>query len=249
MSPPPYNPISGSLAALGFLGLTATLSPLVILASMRDPRGSDQLLHVWGRESLRVAGVQAQAKGLEKIPARTCVFVSNHQSHFDALLTFTLIRKHIRFVAKKELFRIPLFGQALRAAGNIEVSREGGSGDHATLADAIQQAQERTSVLFYPEGTRSEDGVLRPFRKGAAVFAIQAQMPIVPMGIAGTRDILRKKSLAIHRGCSAALVIGDPIPTEGLNIEDRNTLTERTSRAVAELMAQAETLAEATRRT
>lgn len=242
------NALTGALASAGFLGLTLTLSPMVVLASLRDPRGSDGLLHVWGREALRIAGVESVVEGLEKIPERTCVFASNHQSHFDALLTFTHIRKHIRYVAKRELFQIPIFGRAMRAAGNIEVNRAGGRGDHRTLARAIQVAQERTSVLFYPEGTRSEDGVLRPFRKGAAVFAIQAQMPIVPLGVAGTKDILRKKSLAIHRGCAAALVIGDPIPTEGLNEQDRDALTERIRDEVATLMARAQTLADELRR-
>lgn len=243
MRAPSQNPISGAFAALGFIGLTATMSPLVFLASLRDPRGSDNLLHVWGRESLRLAGVKSTVKGLENIPERTCVFVSNHQSHFDALVTFTHIRKHIRFVAKRELFKIPLFGQALRAAGNIEVDRSGGTGDRQKLESAIETARERTSVLFYPEGTRSEDGSLLPFRKGAAIFAIQAGMPIIPLAIAGTKDILRKKTLSIHRGCAAALVVGKPIVTDGLSLEDRDALTHTMREAIASQMAEAEQLA------
>lgn len=234
------NPVTGALASLGFIGLTGALAPFVHLSSLKDPRGSDGLLHFWGRQSLRLAGVKSTVIGLENIPERTCVFVGNHQSHFDGLLNFAYIRKHIRYVAKRQLFEIPLFGPALRAAGNIEVNREGGEKDRATLEAAIRTAQERTSVMFYPEGTRSEDGELKPFRKGAAIFAIQAQMPIVPLAVAGTHEILRKKSPLIRRGCRAALAVGEPISTEGLTLNDRDELTARTRDAVAKLMERAE---------
>ena len=222
------------------MGITGVLSPVVSVLSLRDARDADGVLVLWSRSVLASAGVRHEAVGVENIPTDTnVVFVSNHQSHYDALVNFVHIRKHTRYVAKAELFRIPLFGAALRRAGNIPVERTGGGGDRARLSEAVRALRERVSVLFFAEGTRSEDGRLRPFKKGAATLAIQAGVPVVPLAVSGTRLILPKGGRAVRWGQRVALVVGKPIPTQGLTLQDRDSLTRQLEDAVSELYAEA----------
>ncbi|MBN1204386.1 MAG: 1-acyl-sn-glycerol-3-phosphate acyltransferase [Myxococcaceae bacterium] len=188
---------------------------------------------------MAAAGATHTARGLEHLPEGNVVFVCNHQSNYDVILFFAHVRKHTRWIAKRELFKIPVFGQTMRLAGNIPVDRDGSEADKSRLSEAVTAVRERVSVMFFPEGTRNSDGKLKPFKKGAAVFAIQAGVPIVPMAVSGTRLILPKKSLAIRWGKRAALVIGEPIPTQGLTLEDRDALTHRMEETVARLYAQA----------
>src|SRR5581483_10544480 len=125
----------------------------------------------WASSMLRVAGVRTAAAGLERLPAGNFVLAVNHQSHFDALVLFKHIHRHMRFVAKAELAKIPVFGYALKRAGNVFVDRSGGTRDKKKLNTAVERVRDKTSIVFFAEGTRSEDGVLKPFKKGAAIFA------------------------------------------------------------------------------
>ncbi|WP_233595522.1 MULTISPECIES: 1-acyl-sn-glycerol-3-phosphate acyltransferase [Corallococcus] len=227
-------------AGTAAVGLTGAASATVSVLSGFDPLAADKVLRVWGRSSLAAAGVQHEAYGLEHIPEDgNVVFVCNHQSHFDAMVNFAHIRKHTRYVAKAELFKIPVFGRAMRRAGNIPVQRTGGADDKARLSEAVTAVRERVSVLFFAEGTRSPDGELKPFKRGAATLAIQAQVPVVPMALSGTRLILPKGGRAVRWGQRVALVVGRPVPTQGLTLDDRDTLTRRLEEAVARLYAEA----------
>lgn len=220
-------------------GLTGVTSPLTSILSIKDPRNADPLLYRWGRSMMAAAGATHTAEGLEHLPEGNVVFVCNHQSNYDVILFFAHVRKHTRWVAKRELFKIPVFGQTMRLAGNIPVDRDGSESDKSRLSEAVMAVRERVSVMFFPEGTRESDGKLKPFKKGAAVFAIQAGVPIVPMAVSGTRLILPKGSLAIRWGKRAALVIGEPILTQGLTVDDREALTHRLEETVARLYARA----------
>jgi 1-acyl-sn-glycerol-3-phosphate acyltransferase len=153
-------------------GLTGALVPAVIGLSLKDEALPDPLIRFWARGILAAASVQDEVHGLENLPGQTCVLVCNHQSHFDSLVILVNLPKHVRFVAKAELFKIPVFGQAMTAVGNVKVDRTGGEHDRRAMAGAIEAVQSRTSVLFFAEGTRSEDGVLGPFKKGAAMLAL-----------------------------------------------------------------------------
>lgn len=228
-----------AFAGAAALGITGGLSPVVSALSLRDPKRANGVIHLWGKSMLASAGVRHEASGLENIPERTCIFVCNHQSHYDSLVIFAHIRKHLRYVAKRELFRIPVFGSALRLAGNISVDRTGSQADKDRMQEAISAVQERVSVMFYPEGTRSEDGALRPFKKGAAMLALQSGVPVVPMAISGTRLILPKGGLAVRWGQRVSLVVGKPLTTDGLTLEDRDALTRRFESEVANLYAEA----------
>jgi 1-acyl-sn-glycerol-3-phosphate acyltransferase len=232
-----------SLVTIPALGaVTGVLSPVVSALTLYDEMAADPAIYLWASSMLRTAGVHTAAAGLENLPAGNFVLAVNHQSHFDALVLFRHIRRHMRFVAKKELARIPIFGYALRRAGNVFVDRSGGPRDKSKLNDAVERVRNSdTSIVFFAEGTRSEDGVLRPFKKGAAIFAIDAQVPLVPAALAGTHEILPKGTLAV-RPRPAALVVGEAIDTTGKTHDDREALTEQAHASVTKLLTQAQAM-------
>ena len=227
-----------TLATYAAKASSAIVGPMVIVAGWNDPEKADPLVRLWCEGILRAANLQEDVAGLENLPPGTCVFVCNHQSNFDAPFVFARIPKHIRFVAKQELYRIPIFGNALKAMGNIRVERTGTEGDRQRLEAAIEQVRTRTSILFFAEGTRSIDGKLRPFKKGAAILAIDAQVPLVPVAVAGAHEITPKGGLWVRSGRPLVLRVGKPIPTAGLTREDRDTLTVQAHDAVARLLEE-----------
>lgn len=228
---------SGSAA----FGLTGLFIPIVSGAAFVDEYSADLPLNWWASTVLSATGVRTVAKGLEKLPHEHFVLVVNHQSHFDSLVLLKHVRRHIRFIAKRELGNIPFFGAAMRRAGNVFVDRSGSGRDRQTMHEAVQAVRERVDIVFFAEGTRSPDGVLKPFKKGAAMLALEAQVPLVPAAVAGTFEILPKQRWAI-RPSPAALVIGDPIPTKGLTMDAGETLTEQAHAAVAALLAEGQAL-------
>lgn len=229
--------VSGGAA----VGITGVLSPVVSALSFVGEEAMDPVLWLWGSSILKATGVEVRAQGLERLPPGNFVLAVNHQSNFDALVLFSQIRRHFRYVAKAELRKIPVFGYALHRAGNIFVDRSGSGSDRAILNEAVKAVQHRVSVVFFAEGTRSDDGVLRPFRRGAAVMALEAQVPLVPAALAGTHRILQKGSKAITPH-PAALVIGEPMETKGHSVDERDDFTERAHAEVAKRLVEAEAL-------
>jgi 1-acyl-sn-glycerol-3-phosphate acyltransferase len=236
------NPYVTSALTYGAVaGLTATLGPLASLVARQDPTRADPLVRAWAQGILRAAGVRLDVEGLERLPPQgQFILVANHQSHFDPVVVFALVQRHLRFVAKAELFRIPVFGPAMRRTGNLEVDRKGGEHDREVLRSAADAVRDRVSIVFFAEGTRSEDGLLRPFKKGAAALAISAQVPIVPMALSGTKDILPKGGKLVQGGQQVAVRVGEPISSAGFTIEQRDALTQRAHAAVAQLLEQAD---------
>jgi 1-acyl-sn-glycerol-3-phosphate acyltransferase len=218
---------------------TAVVGPMAIALALADERAPDPVLRMWCNNLLRAAGVREDVQGLERLPLGNAVFVSNHQSNFDPVFIFPRLGKHLRFVAKRELFGIPIFGTALRATGMIPVDRTGTERDREAIDSAVEAVRKRVSILFFAEGTRDPGGVLRPFKKGAAVLAIQAGVPLVPLAVAGTKEVMTKKHVLIRGGRPVVLRVGEPIATSGMMLEDRDALTERAHAAVAELLAAA----------
>jgi 1-acyl-sn-glycerol-3-phosphate acyltransferase len=226
-----------AVSGVGIVGLTGTFSSAVTLLTFVGEQAPDPAIHLWAEAALRVSGVKTACRGLEHLPPGNFVLCVNHQSNFDAMVLYRHIRRHFRFVAKQQLRKVPVFGYALERAGNVFVDRTGGEGDKARLREAARQVRERVSVVFFAEGTRSDDGVLKPFKKGAAIMSLEAQVPLVPAAVAGTHAILPKGTVAI-RPRPAALVIGKPIETKGLGLEARDTVTQQAHDAVAALLVE-----------
>ena len=196
----------------------------------------------WGRGVLLGCGARLRTRGADRLDrAGRYVFVSNHLSDLDPPAIFASLRHHaVRFVAKEELARIPLLGQALRAGGNVVISRSDTRGDVARL-DAQRELLERVSVFFFAEGTRSPTGELGPFKRGAAAFALKAGMPLVPVGVHGTSEIL-PRGLRVQRWGTVGVSVGEPVPVEGESLETRAALTELLRERVLEEIENAKEL-------
>jgi len=180
---------------------------------------------IWTNSILIAAGVKLKIEGLENIdPKKSYIFIGNHQSHFDVLSVFSALPLTVRFMAKKELFNIPVFGWSLYASGTIKIDRSNRQRAIKSMNNALDRIKKGVSVVVFPEGTRSEDGVIRDFKKGGFVLAIKGGIPIVPVSISGSRFILRKNNLKIHPG-EIKIVMGDPIHTKVYGYQEREKLS------------------------
>lgn len=226
------------LAATVFYG-----TRILVLALFHSKRAECRCLEYarrWARGILRLSGTPVRVHGLEHIdPRASQIFISNHESWYDIFALVAHLPGAFRFVAKKELERLPMFAAAFKACGHVFVDR----GDHAAALQSMARVRERVgrepgTVVILPEGTRTRTGELLPFKKGAFVLAIEAQVPIVPAGIAGSRAVLPKGEWRITPG-PIELVVGEPLDTRGLTLEDRDRLLQQARHRVLELRAEA----------
>ncbi len=230
-----------TLVSLG-IALVPLASAAAILGWLRAPRGPIDFCYssfcrvgVWGTGARLLPPVWRTSR--DRLPP-SLVVVSNHESHLDVpAILLALAPRSLRFVAKKELFKIPFLGWGMRATGNIMVERNRSASDLTRLRDAAEHTQVG-DVLFFAEGTRTLDGSMREFKKGAFVYAIEAQRPILPVGVAGGYEILPPRTLDPRPG-PVAVVIGEPVETRGLDLAERDALRDRVRNRVAELREEA----------
>lgn len=203
------------------LGATAILTTFVT----HNSNWAHLIGRLWGNLSLWAAGVKVRVKGFENLaPKHPYVFLSNHQGWFDIFTLLGKLRVQFRWLAKEELFKVFMLGPAMRAAGYVPIDRS----DRKKAVESLNQAAERvrsgTSIVIFPEGTRSPDGVMRDFKKGGFLLAIKSQQSIVPIAISGSHRILQKQGdWIIHPGI-IEVTIGKPISTVGLTVKDNDAL-------------------------
>jgi 1-acyl-sn-glycerol-3-phosphate acyltransferase len=219
-------------------------SQAVIAGLLRIPNRPggvyDECARRWSKGMLRAAGIEARLVGWEKVPQnRPVVFVSNHQSWFDIFLLAGLIPTQVRFVSKKELMRIPILGRAMLSAGHIFIDRQNRQKAFGAYDDAAEAIRKGMSAIVFPEGTRSRSGEIQPFKKGPFVLAIAAQVPVIPTYCAGTFTLLPKGTIRLTPHPVTAH-FGDPISTAGMTYDDRETLMEKTQRAIEALRDEVE---------
>lgn len=234
----------------GLLRALLITDPLIILAtilygsaslfvSMFEKGGYRQMVvaRAWARMLLRISGVCVTVEGLEKIdPHGSYVFASNHASYMDTPVVLGLIPVQFRFLAKETLFRIPFLGTHLRSAGHIPVPRQDARAAVKVMNESARIIRERSiSMLVFPEGGRTQNGQLQPFKEGAANIAIKAGVPIVPVSLTGTRAVLPMHSGHVRSG-HVRLRIGDPIQTCQLTPRDRGVLTAQVREKIVELL-------------
>lgn len=199
---------------------------VVIGLADRSGRGVVWVGRNWVRWILKSCGIRVVVEGLENVdPRRPQVFMSNHQSVFDIGAIVTTVPVDFRFVAKRELTRIPFFGWALALGGHVIVDRGNRARAIASLDRAARQIARGTNVIIFPEGTRSPTGELQNFKKGGFHLALAAQVPVVPVTVSGSTRITPKRSLRVESG-EVKIVYGKPIPTEGMTAEDRFALAD-----------------------
>jgi len=186
------------------------------------------LSRLWAWIVIRVTGVRLEIEGKEKITkGQAYVIVANHQSHFDALAIVLTLGIQFRWVAKKELLKVPLFGQALYASRNIFVDRSDRTRAIESLNRGIKRLPQGVGLFFFAEGSRSPDGTIQPFKKGGFIAAVESGMPVLPVIVKGSRSILPKKSLVFNPG-TIRILVADPIKTEGYALDDVEHLTKYT---------------------
>ena len=191
------------------------LFPAVLIAGVIDD--SENRVHrlgrLWARIIIRTSGVKIEVQGLGHIPVgKPVVFACNHASQFDIPIVYEVLPVQFRFVVKKELFKIPLFGFAMHHAGYIPIDRSGGKAALRSLQEAAERVKKGASIIIFPEGTRSPNGRLRPFKTGGILIAVRAGCPIVPVAISGSHNVLPKGSLRIRPG-RIKVTIGPPVQT------------------------------------
>jgi 1-acyl-sn-glycerol-3-phosphate acyltransferase len=180
----------------------------------------------WGRFLLRANGLDAAVEGLEHLsPGQPYVFVSNHLSWVDIWALITLLPDSPRFVSKKELRHFPIIGRAMAEGGQIFIDRQQIRSAMDAYQNAANTVRSGHSAVVFAEGTRSRTGELLPFKKGPFVLAIAAQVPAVPVRVIGTYQVLPSGSNVIRPG-PITVRVGAPIPTSGMNYEDRDRLSE-----------------------
>ncbi len=190
----------------GWLGLAAAtlfFGLLTIFFSWVTPQGqfASWCSRSWGRVWMLFSGVRATATFEEALdPSQSYVFLSNHVSWFDIPALLHVLPGKVRFVAKRGLFQVPIFGWALKAGGFIAVDRGDKSSGREVLRSALENLREGGSVVFFPEGTRSPDGRLGPFQRGGFLLALKSGMPLVPVGIEGSFEVMRRSGLKITPG-------------------------------------------------
>ena len=220
-----------SFAQFGLIGLyTIFIGVPIIVASFFDGGRTMMVLgRVWVRWILATFSVRVDVAGLENVPTHApIILMSNHQSLADIAAIVSTLPPSVkwRFVAKKELVRVPVFGQALLASGHIIIDRGNRERAVASLRRAAERIRAGTSVIVFPEGTRSSDGHLRLFKSGPFHLAVEAQVPIVPVTVSGSQHITPKGELRVHSG-RVKITYGKPIPTRGVSIAERKVLAAR----------------------
>lgn len=200
---------------------------MVVLVNPTSPV-IERVIHWWSRAWLAASGTKLTIEGKEHVdPDESYVVVANHLSTLDIMVCFLAVDLPIRYLAKKELFRIPLLAQAMRAVGIIEVDRSARSAVHTSVnRQAKDLIAHKRSLIIYAEGTRPRDGVMKPFKKGAFTMAIASQLPILPLSIHGTYEAAVPGRPWFNGGPVTAII--DPaIPTEGMTQSDADALRDR----------------------
>jgi 1-acyl-sn-glycerol-3-phosphate acyltransferase len=220
------------------VGVTLTLiaAPIVIVIAKVSPTSPwiERIAHFWSRAWLLAAGCRIEIRGSENIDlSRSHVVVANHLSNLDIMASFLAVPLPIRFLAKKELFSVPILAPAMRAIGIVEVDRAARSAVHEKVnRQARELVESGRSLIIYPEGTRSRDGKLKNFKKGAFTMAIAGQIPVLPVTIHGTFQAW-PPGRSLVKGGHITVVVDPPIPTIGMTKEDTGRLTAEARAIIA----------------
>ncbi|HUO85322.1 MAG TPA: lysophospholipid acyltransferase family protein [Thermoanaerobaculia bacterium] len=225
---------------VGIVAVGATLvcatAVIVLTLVARDSRLVEAFIRLWARMIVRAAGIRIAIENGEVLaPDQRYILVANHHSYFDIPCLFSVVPQPIRFMAKESLFRIPLFGWSLRSAGFIPIDRK----NRKTAVRSFEMAGERirrgNTIVIFPEEGRSREWKMRPFQRGAFLLAIKSQLPIVPLAIDGTYQVMPAARLRVKPG-PVTIRFGTPIETSGISIRSKEELMSTTRRVIESLL-------------
>lgn len=222
-------------ACFAWTALVITFALLVLLVTSSQNKALMVAHHVWAPVIVWLSSAKLKVTGLNSIDfSKPHIFVMHHQSTLDIPIIFKIIPVPLRFIAKRELIFAPFVGLYVWAMGMIFIDRKNTKKAVRSLEKAAQKIRRGASIIAYPEGTRSKDGTILPFKKGVFVTAIQSEVPIVPMAIEGSRLVMPKNSFAL-RPHEVRIAVGTPISTKGLSQNERVDLTEKVRAEVIRL--------------
>jgi 1-acyl-sn-glycerol-3-phosphate acyltransferase len=219
------------------LAYIAVVGPVGLLVAMAFR--SKGVLYALGHGGvwlgLTLSGIRYRVIGREHLPRGAAVYCSNHESNIDPPVLFRALHPRLHILYKAELHKFPIMGQVFDVGGFVPVDRSDRDKALESIAHGAASLRAGNSFLIFPEGTRSRGGELLPFKKGGFIMAIEAQVPIVPVAVSGGRAAMRKGS-RIVRPVTVTVRVGEPIPTAGLTLEDRDRLIERVRAQVQNLL-------------
>jgi 1-acyl-sn-glycerol-3-phosphate acyltransferase len=222
--------------------LIALLAPLMILSTIIT--GNENMMYApvrfFVRLGLALVGVRVEIKGIELTdPNQTYIFTPNHQSFIEVPLLVTFLKHNFAYLAKKELFKYPIWSQGIRLIGVVPVDRTNTQAAVESARLATAKLRHGKSYVIYPEGTRSRDGHLLPFKKGAFMMAIEAGVPIVPVSISGSTKIMPKGEIKIFPS-TVYITVHEPISTAGYSKENIAELMNRTRAKIVSALGKEE---------
>jgi 1-acyl-sn-glycerol-3-phosphate acyltransferase len=242
------SPTSGAASFLRSLGIWTVICGATILFGIPaiplafvPPRGEWflRLARGWSRLILAGSGVRVEVLHAERLDAgRSFVIAPNHESFYDIVLLFATLPMSVRFLAKRNLFRLPILGWAMAAAGFVSVDRRDRSRSREMVDSALRHLQGGRSLIVFPEETRTRTGELLAFKPGAALLALRSGLPLLPVGIAGTFRIQPRGRFTISPG-RAALAIGEVLEVSGRDPRERGAVTEELRERVVRLREEA----------
>jgi 1-acyl-sn-glycerol-3-phosphate acyltransferase len=227
----------GPIATAFSLSFTLVMSHLAIGSSLVDRSGETtrRFARFWGKTICRACGLRVAVRGGERVDwHRPLIVMANHQSYLDIPVLYAVLPEPFGMLAKRELYRFPVFSAAMRAMRCIPIDRNNKRQSFESLREAAARIQGGNSIVVFPEGTRSPDGNIQELKKGPFYLAEMASVPIVPVGIRGTYDSLAKGSLAVQRA-DVDVVIGTPIVDNDKGQGVRERLRDSVHRALIEL--------------
>lgn len=228
----------GLLAFLNLLFTTFFLSIFALLVSFFDRKGNfiHRIARLWAKIHLKICGIGVELDGLQNIKKPPYIFMSNHSSALDIFVLLSSLPLEFKWVAKRELFWIPFFGWALKKAGYIGLDRKNPKRAISALKEAVERVKEGFSLVVFPEGTRSFDGRLLPFKRGGFRLALETKAHILPVAIIGTAKLLPRGSL-IPKGKGVVLIkFGEPLEVKKEDRAQLRTLMEETREKIEALL-------------
>jgi len=224
------------VAWLGFWAAIATvvLCTFIIPAGLLSRTGNlaFSISKLWAYTMLAVSFVRTEIKNKDKIcKGKSYIIISNHQSLYDIIALVTRLGIQFRWIIKKEILKVPVFGYGLYASRNIFIDRSNTASAVDSINKGFERLPEGVSVMVFAEGTRSPDGQIQEFKKGGFITAVRRKIPILPVTVNGSRRILPKKSLAMTPG-KIQVVVGDPIDVTGYTIDTVQDLIDKTRQTI-----------------
>ena len=235
--------LRGILLLTFWFGAIAIVAPLLIALVVITK--NENLLYtpvrLFIRAGLAMAGVRVEVTGVERlVPNQTYIFTPNHQSFIEVPLCVTYLNRNIAYLGKKEIFKYPIFGYGIRLIGAVPVDRSNTTAAVESARLATENLRRGKSYVVYPEGTRSPDGRLGQFKKGAFIMAIDAGVPVVPVSISGATEIMPKAQIKVFPS-TVRITIHEPISTEGYSKENISELMKLTRQKVLSGLSEDQT--------